>query len=290
MAGTDYFTVENSEAAVIARLKDCDNPRLKEVTTSLVKHMHACIKEIEPTFDEWLMAINFLTAVGKIATDRRQEFILLSDILGISMLVDSVEHMVEHGSTETTVLGPFHVTGAPHRKMGDDINLDGKGLPLYMEGYVRNDKGEPIEGATLDLWHSNEDGFYDVQQPGIQTEFNLRGIFTTGKDGKYWFRSARPQYYPIPNDGPVGHLLKAQGRHPYRPSHIHFIVKAPGYESLTTHVFRRGDPYLESDAVFGVKESLIIDFPEFDDPKKAAELGIGNPFCTTTYDFVLTRE
>ena len=171
--------------------------------------------------------------------------------------------------------------------MGDDINLDHKGLPVFISGRVVDQDGKPIAGAELDVWMANDDGFYDVQQPGIQPDFNSRGRFITAEDGKFWFRAAKPRYYPVPTDGPVGEMLLALGRHPFRPAHIHFIVAAPGYEVITTHLFVRGDEYLESDAVFGVKESLIVDFERQDDPDKAKTLGVENPFCTATYDFVL---
>ena len=192
-------------------------------------------------------------------------------------------------ATENTVLGPFHVAGAPFQEMGANINLDGKGTPLFQSGRVLDADGNPIENAVIDTWMTNEDGFYDVQQPDVQPEFNLRGRFRTGADGRYWFRGAKPRYYPVPTDGPVGEMLLGMGRHPYRPSHIHFIVTAPGYLPVTTHLFVRGDTYLESDAVFGVKESLIVDFIDHDDPMEAARLGLANPFAVATFDFILQK-
>jgi catechol 1,2-dioxygenase len=284
-----YFTEENSVQCVLDRMDNCKDERFKEIMAAAIKHLHAFVKEVELTQDEWAVAIDFLTKTGQKCDDRRQEFILLSDTTGVSMLVDAINHRKPGGATENTVLGPFHVAGAPHRQMGDNICLDGKGEPMFMDGRVLDTEGKPIAGATLDIWHSNDDGFYDVQQPGIQPDFNLRGIFTTGADGRYWFRSIKPEYYPIPTDGPVGVMLKKMGRHPFRPAHVHVILTAPGYDTITTHIFVRGDRYLESDAVFGVKESLIEDFTQHDDPRRAAELGLGNPFWTITHDFVMTK-
>jgi catechol 1,2-dioxygenase len=256
--------------------------------TSVVTHLHAIVKEVEPTFEEWAFAIDFLTRTGKICDDKRQEFILLSDTLGVSMLVDAINHRRNSAATDSTVLGPFHVAGAPHLQMGDSISLDGKGEPLYMSGHVLNEAGTPIEGALLDVWQTSYDGFYDVQDER-QPAMNLRGQFVTGTDGRYFFRSVKPASYPIPSDGTVGTMLAALGRHPMRPAHVHFIVSAPGYQSVTTHVFVDGDPYLDSDAVFGVKESLIVPFVRHDEPSKAEQLGLGNPFYTAEYDFVLVR-
>lgn len=282
-----YFTEANSVDCVLARMDGCKDTRFKEIMTAVIRHLHAVVKEVEPTVDEWATAIEFLTRTGQICNDRRQEFILMSDTLGVSMLVDTINHRKPSGATENTVLGPFHVQGAPKRQMGDDINLDHKGVPLVMSGRVVDTDGRPLAGAMLDVWHSNEDGFYDVQLPGEVPDFNLRGLFETGADGHYWFRSSKPQFYPIPTDGPVGKMLAHMGRHPYRPAHIHFIVGAESFVPVTTHVFVRGDDYLESDAVFGVKDSLIIDFTLNDDPVRAKELGVANPFYTAEHDFVL---
>jgi protocatechuate 3,4-dioxygenase beta subunit len=282
-----YLTEENSIEAVLARMKNSSNPRFHQIMTSVITHLHEAVKEIKPTQEEWFEAIQFLTRTGHMCTDRRQEWILLSDVLGVSMLVDAINHRKPSGATETTVLGPFYVSGAPRLALGDNICLDGKGMPVMVSGRVNDTEGRPIAGATLDVWMTNEDGFYDVQQPGIQPDMNLRGLFCADGDGKYWFRAARPRYYPIPGDGTVGRLLELSGRHNFRPGHLHFIVSAPGYESVTTHYFDRKSPYLDSDAVFGVKESLIIDFEDHDDPTRAAELGLGNPFAAVTMNFVL---
>ena len=282
------FNEFTSTAAVIERNANCRDERLRQIMTSVVTHLHAIVKEVEPTFDEWAFAIDFLTRTGQICDDKRQEFILLSDTLGVSMLVDAINHRRNSAATESTVLGPFHVAEAPRLQMGDTISLDGKGEPLYMSGKVLNESGVPLEGALLDVWQTSHDGFYDVQD-ARQPAMNLRGQFTTGTDGRYFFRSVKPSSYPIPSDGTVGTMLSALGRHPMRPAHVHFIVTAAGYESVTTHVFVDGDPYLDSDAVFGVKESLIVPFVRHDDPAEAARLGLDNPFYTAEYDFVLVR-
>jgi protocatechuate 3,4-dioxygenase beta subunit len=290
MAGTVYFSEENSEEAVIARMdKSKVEPRLYEVMVALVKHLHAFVKEVEPTNEEWMQGIRFLTKTGQMCTDWRQEFILLSDTLGVSMLVETINNRKPSGATETTVLGPFYVSDAPRYPNGANICLDGKGEPLLVRGRVTDLEGRPIKGALLDVWQANDEGFYDVQQKGQQPDMNLRGVFTTEADGSYWFKSAKPRFYPIPDDGTVGKMLKALGRHPFRPAHIHFIVGAEGYRPITTHVFDPDDPYLSSDAVFGVKESLIVDFRKVEDQAEIARNGFPGPYWETVCDFVLAR-
>jgi len=255
-----YFSEEQSEDAVIARLGRDIDPRTRQVFSAAIRHLHGFVKEVKPTMDEWFRAIQFLTAVGKKCDDSRQEWILASDVLGVSMLVDTINHRRPAGATENTVLGPFHVADAPKRQNGDNICLDGKGDPCTVSGVVTNVDDAPISAATVDVWQTNGEGAYDVQQPGIQPHFNMRGIFETDADGQYHFATVRPVSYPVPTDGPVGDMLGAMQRHAMRPAHIHFIVSAPGYETLVTHLFVNGDPYLDSDAVFGVKESLIVNF------------------------------
>jgi protocatechuate 3,4-dioxygenase beta subunit len=253
----DYFTEARSEEVVNARMGDTVTPRLAQVMTALVKHLHAFAKDVELTQEEWGIAIDFLTRTGQMSDGNRQEFILLSDVLGFSMLVDAINHRRPSGSTENTVLGPFHVADAPEYPMGTNICLDGKGETCLFEGHVLDSAGKPIEGARIDVWCDNAEGFYDVQQPGIQPKWNNRGVFVTGPDGAYSFRGIRPVAYPIPDDGPVGQMLAALGRHPNRPAHMHFLVSAPGHETIVTHTFVEGDRWLTSDAVFGVKASLI---------------------------------
>ncbi|MBT5799873.1 MAG: intradiol ring-cleavage dioxygenase, partial [Alphaproteobacteria bacterium] len=285
-----FFTEKNSIDVVNERMSEQCDPRLKEVMGVIVRKLHEAVKEIEPSQEEWMQAISFLTQTGHKTDDWRQEFFLLSDILGVSMLVDAINSRRPSGASENTVLGPFHIQGAPQLEMGANISLDGKGEPMYVFGRIIDAQGNPISGAQIDIWQANEDGFYDVQQKGIQPDFNLRGVFHTGEDGKYYFKSAKPKYYPIPDDGPVGKLLASLGRHPYRPAHFHYIVQKKGYETLTTHLFDPDDEYIHSDAVFGVKESLIADFKRIEDLRKIAEHGFTQPYFEVEYDFVLARE
>jgi catechol 1,2-dioxygenase len=228
--------------------------------SSLVQHLHAFAKDIELTQSEWEYGIKFLTETGQWCSDVRQEFILLSDTLGLSMLVDAINNRRPEAATENTVFGPFHVEDAPHRKMGETITLDGKGESCLYEGTVTDLEGRPIQGAVIDVWSDNPDGFYDVQQPDSQPRGNNRAIFTTGGDGKYWFIGIKPAPYPIVFDGTVGTMLAALERPYWRPGHMHFMVVADGYEKVVTHSFVAGDPHLESDAVFGVKDGLVVDF------------------------------
>lgn len=273
-----HFSEAESVDVVNARMDAAVNPRLRQVMGALVSHLHAFAKEIQLTQDEWGYAIDFLTATGQICTAERQEFILLSDTLGFSMLVDAINNRRPPGATENTVFGPFHVDGAPVREMGACISFDGKGDLCRYEGRVLDLEGRPISGAIIDVWSDNSEGFYDVQQPDIQPRWNNRGIFITGPDGEYNFVGIKPVSYPIPDDGPVGQMLGKLGRHPNRPAHIHFLVKAAGFETLVTHTFVGGDQYLDSDTVFGVKKTLIAPWDRVDD---------GEILWRSPFDFVL---
>jgi protocatechuate 3,4-dioxygenase beta subunit len=261
-----FFTEENSADVVISRNAKAQNERLAQVMEVITRHLHAAVKEIEPTQEEWFEAIMFLTRTGQMCNDWRQEYILLSDVLGVSMLVDAINNRKPTGASESTVLGPFHVADAPELPMGANICLDQKGDPMLVKGRITGTDGKPIDHAKIDVWQANDEGFYDVQQKGIQPDFNLRGVFRTGSDGSYHFRGVKPKYYPIPDDGPVGQLLGKLGRHPYRPAHLHYILEAEGYETLVTHIFDPDDPYINSDAVFGVKQSLLATFEWVEDP------------------------
>jgi protocatechuate 3,4-dioxygenase beta subunit len=285
-----YFTVKDSVKVVQDRAGPKADKRTKEIFNSLVKHLHAFVKETNITLDEWLYGIQFLTKTGHLSTDWRQEFILLSDTLGISMLVESINNHKMSGETESTVLGPFYIPNAPKYPNGANICLDGKGEPVWIHGRVTDVKGRPIAGVTLDVFQANDEGFYDVQQKGIQPDMNLRGVFTSDKDGKYAFRSVYPRYYPIPFDGTVGKMLQALDRNHNRPAHLHFIISAPGYEKVITHIFTPDCPWLKDDAVFAVKESLIADFKMVDDPRKASTLGMPNPFRICEWNIVLSKE
>ncbi len=282
-----FFTESTSAAVVAARNANATDARLRDVMEVITRKLHEAVKEIEPTEEEWFKAIMFLTQTGQMCTDWRQEYILLSDVLGVSMLVDAINNRKPTGASESTVLGPFHVADAPELPMGANICLDQKGAPMRVRGRIVDTNGTPIAGAKIDVWQANDEGFYDVQQKGIQPDFNLRGVFRTGADGSYWFRGVKPSFYPIPDDGPVGKLLAALGRHPYRPAHLHYIIEAPGFDRLVTHVFDPDDPYIASDAVFGVKASLMATFTPVDDPAQAAALGFEGMFYDLEYDFVL---
>jgi hydroxyquinol 1,2-dioxygenase len=290
MTETGYFTEENSAEVVVGRNANAKDARLAEVMAVITRHLHEAVKEIEPTQEEWFEAIQFLTGVGHMCNDWRQEFILLSDVLGVSMLVDAINNRKPSGASESTVLGPFHVADAPELPMGSNICLDQKGEPMLVKGRILDIQDNPISGAKIDVWQANDEGFYDVQQKGIQPDFNLRGVFRTGPDGTYHFKGVKPRFYPIPDDGPVGKLLSRLGRHPYRPAHLHYILQANGFETLVTHIFDPDDPYIHSDAVFGVKESLLVNFERIDDPARVSEAGFDGPFVEVIHDFVLAPE
>lgn len=285
-----YFTEQHSVEVVNARMTKDVDPRLREIMTILVRHLHEAVKEIKPTHEEWLQGIQFLTEVGHMCTDWRQEFILLSDTLGVSMLVDAINHHRPSGATPNTILGPFHVAKAPHYANGANICLDGKGEPLLVRGRVLDTEGNPVPGATLDVWQTNDDGFYDVQQKGVQPEWNLRGVFTSDEDGRYSLRTVKPRFYPIPDDGPVGRMLAALGRHPNRAAHIHFIITAPGYDPVITHIFAPDCEYLAEDAVFGVKDELIGDMQRVTDADQAKALGLEAPAWLIDWDFNLVPQ
>lgn len=272
--------------AVISRMDGCDNQRLKKVLDSLIRHMHDFAREVNLTESEWMTGIEFLTATGQMCDDKRQEFILLSDTLGLSMLTVAMNNIKPKGVTESTVFGPFHVAGAPHMEQHADIGAGASGEPLFVTARVTAPDGQPVAGAEVDVWQADEEGLYDVQRPDLD-HHQARAVLRTDADGYLRFRSIVPVAYPIPTDGPVGKMLVAMGRHPWRPAHIHFMVVANGYERLITHVFRDGDPYLDSDAVFGVRSSLIGNF-------KAHPAGIApdgsqqrSPFHTLNFQFIL---
>lgn len=279
------FNETNATEAVLARMENCDNPRLHEIMSCVIKHLHAVVREVEPTQEEWMTAIEFLTDTGHWCKDGRQEFILMSDTLGVSMLVDAINNRKPSGATESTVLGPFHVSEAPVMENGSNICREERGNSCFVSCRVLDLNDQPIKGAKIDLWHARDDGFYDVQLP--DHGMDMRGVFASDDAGRFYFQSIFPLYYPVPTDGPVGKMLTNLGRHPYRPAHIHFIISAAGYESVTTHLFTECDPYLETDAVFGVKDSLIKQFQEHTDPEEAAKRGVKAPFYTVEHDFKL---
>lgn len=281
------FNESTITEAVLQRVADAKNPRTRQISEALVRHLHAFVREIEPTQSEWEVAIDFLTRVGHMCNDKRQEFILLSDTLGVSMLVDAINHRTPEQATETTVLGPFFVKDAPEHACGADISGGASGDPMLVTGSVADARGEPITGAIVDVWHSDDDGCYDVQH---MDSLAMRGRFRTDQAGRFWFWSIKPAAYPIPHDGPVGEMLEAQGRHPWRPAHVHFMISAPECERLVTHVFVAGDEYLDSDVVFGVKDSLIREFKHRPAGVAATGQVMERPCCHLDYDFVLKSQ
>ncbi|WP_336335213.1 intradiol ring-cleavage dioxygenase [Pseudomonas putida] len=273
--------------AVIAAMVDCKNPRLLTIMTSLVQHLHSFAREVTLTEAEWEQAIGFLTEVGHITDDKRQEFILLSDTLGLSTLVTAQNNAKPAACTESTVFGPFFVEGAPELSLGADIANGACGEPCYVSGQVRGLDGQPVADALIDVWQSDEDGHYDVQLDCGEHEHRARARLRTDVEGRFHFRSILAVPYPIPHDGPVGRMLEALGRHPWRPAHLHFMIVAPGYERLITHVFRDGCSYLDSDAVFGVRSTLVADWVRHEAGPTPDGMRSSVPFYTLQYDFVL---
>ncbi|HZV93980.1 MAG TPA: intradiol ring-cleavage dioxygenase [Caldimonas sp.] len=278
----------NITDAVLARFESCNDPRLKEILGSLVRHLHAFVRETKLSEAEWLRGIEFLTATGHQCDDKRQEFILLSDTLGVSMLMVAQNHRLVDGATEATVFGPFHVESAPAFDDGADLAAGAPGEPLFVEGTIRGRDGEKVAGATIDVWQADQEGLYDVQYKDLDGH-RARGILRSDTEGRFRFRSILPVAYPVPTDGPVGQMLVASGRHPWRPAHVHFRIEAPGYETLTTHVFRSGDPYLDSDVVFGVRSSLVSDFVAHARGTGPHAGDIDLPYHTLDFDFVVQR-
>ena len=272
--------------AVLARHCEASDPRLRDVMTCLVQHLPSFAREIKLTEDEWFAGVEFLTAVGHITDDKRQEFILLSDVLGLSMLVTALNNRKPRGCTEATVLGPFHVEGAPSYAQDSDISNGASGEPFFVCGRVLSLDGSPVPGAELQVWQADAEGMYDVQYPG-DAGHRARGVLHADADGRFSFKTVRPASYPIPHDGPVGHLLKALGRHPWRPAHLHFLVSAPGHQRLITHLFRNGDTYLDSDAVFGVRGSLVCEWLRHPPGRMPDGATSTSPYYSLSFDFVL---
>lgn len=272
--------------AVLARNAGTENRRLHQVMTSLVQHLHSFAREVNLTEEEWNEGIQFLTAVGQSCSPVRQEFILLSDTLGLSTLVTAQNHRKPVGCTEATVFGPFHVESAPRYELGDDVSNGLSGIRWFVRGQVKGNDGEPVPNATLEVWQADDEGFYDVQNPEFK-EYQGRGVLQANEEGRFHFKTIVPEPYPIPHDGPVGDMLKALKRHPWRPAHLHFMITAEGYERLVTHVFKQGGDYLDSDAVFGVRSSLIAEWVEH--PAGIAPDGTicEEAFYTLEFDFVL---
>jgi hydroxyquinol 1,2-dioxygenase len=277
MRNLDQNTITDS---ALERIAKCDNPRLKEVASALIRHLHEFAREVNLTPQEWTGGIEFLTAVGHITDDKRQEFILLSDTLGLSALVDLLANREKSpATTESSLLGPFFREGAPELPMGASIARGLEGEPILLRGRITSTEGKPLSGARLDIWQASSDGRYDLQFDNFKgAEMNLRAHLRTDVDGRYEFRSVKPTSYPVPSDGPVGRMLNALGRHPFRPAHIHFIISAAGYRPLVTALYIDGDRYIDSDVVFGSREQLVVKY------RKSANVD------SIEYDFVVEPE
>lgn len=274
--------------AVVQRFADTPDPRLRQVMQSLVRHLHGFVRDVEPSFAEWQAAIGFLTRTGQKCDDTRQEFILLSDTLGVSMLVDAINHRLTAGATPSTVLGPFFVEGAPEMPSGAVLAEDAPGERLHVTGRVASADGGALAGALVDIWQADAEGFYDVQRPAGEAPA-LRARFRTDADGRFHFWSVMPVAYPVPTDGPVGAMLLATGRHPMRPAHVHAMISAPGHETLVTHVFDAEDPYLDSDSVFGVKDALVCRVARHPAGTGPDGKAMEQPWRSLHYDFSLER-
>jgi hydroxyquinol 1,2-dioxygenase len=276
--------LETLLASVLSR-NTGDDPRRRELIEALVRHLHAFVRETRPTPQEWLAGLDFLVRTGHTCTEHRNEFILLSDMLGLTTAVDDVSFVAAAGATPSSVEGPFH-SPAPVRENGDWISTGPerhRAQVMVVHGRVTDTDGTPIPGAAVDVWQADDAGHYDTQDPA-QELGNLRGLFTTDADGGYWFRSVVPSSYPVPTDGPGGELLRAMGRHPMRPAHIHYRVEAAGHRPVTTHVFVAGDEYLDSDAAFAVKPELVVEPVLDDDAEDAAAIGVDGPFADFSFD------
>jgi protocatechuate 3,4-dioxygenase beta subunit len=287
---TRFTTEDDITAEVLRRFEGTPDPRLREIMLSLTQHLHQFVKDVRLVEGEWWKAIEFLTRTGQMCSDKRQEFILLSDTMGISMLVDLISNGKPVGASESTVFGPFYREGGPELPAGANMAKGAQdGTPAIIHGRVIDMDGKPIANAMLDVWQADPEGLYDSQRPELE-ELHMRGVYHSDAQGNYLIRTMRPVHYQIPTDGPVGDMLAATKRHPWRPAHVHFKVTAPGYQPLTTHLFDDVDEYLDSDAVFGVKDSLICKFPLHQArDADSAKFGIEPPFCTAQYDFILAR-
>ena len=279
-------TEENITELAAARWATARDPRTAEVMSALVRHMHAFAREVRLTDAEWMAAVQWLTRTGQVSDDRREEFILASDVLGLSMLVVQMNHRLDPAATPATVLGPFHIAGSPGLEFGGDMSDGLPGTLLFIHGTVRDLDGKPIGGAVLDVWQADSDGLYESQVAEVD-EARLRAKYTTREDGTYCVRTIAPLGYSVPMDGPVGELIHRTDISQFRPAHIHFLIDVPGYEPLTTHLFQEGDDYLDTDVVFGTKQELVVAFTERE-PGPTPEGGeSATSFLVAEYDFVL---
>jgi hydroxyquinol 1,2-dioxygenase len=280
-------TEDNVTDLAAARWGTAHDPRTAQLLTALVRHLHAFAREVRLTEDEWMAAIQWLTRTGQISDDKREEFILASDVLGLSMLVVQMNHRLDPRATPATVLGPFHIEGSPEFDFGGDMSQGLPGTPLYVHGTVRDLDGNPVPGAVLDLWQADAEGLYESQVADLDVEARLRGKYTTREDGSYCVRTIAPLGYSIPMDGPVGELIGKTDISHFRPAHVHFLINVPGYEPLITHLFQEGAEYLDSDVVFGTKQELVVPF-EPREPGATPDGGTSaEPWLSARYDFVL---
>jgi hydroxyquinol 1,2-dioxygenase len=279
-------TEDNITDLAAQRWATAHDPRTAELMSALVRHLHAFAREVRLTEDEWMAAIQWLNRTGQISNAKREEFILTSDVLGLSMLVVQMNHDFDPRATPATVLGPFHIEGSPELKYGDDMSQGLPGEPLYLHGVVTDLDGKPVPGAVLDIWQADNEGLYESQHADVD-EARLRGKYTTREDGSYCVRTVAPLGYTIPMDGPVGELISKTDISHFRPAHVHFLLNVPGYEPLITHLFQEGADYLDSDVVFGVKEELVVHY-ERREPGETPDGGvIDRPWFEARYDFVL---
>jgi hydroxyquinol 1,2-dioxygenase len=283
-----YITEDNLTDIVLKRWQDIPDPRLKEIMQSMIKHLHAFVRDVEPTNQEWFTAIDWITRTGKMSDNKRQEVILFSDVMGVSMLVDAINNRLDTGATPTTVEGPFHVADAPEMKNGANMADGAPGIPTFVVGNVRSLDGAPIANAVLDMWQTDGDGLYESQK-GTEEPW-MRGIFRSQADGSFVVRTVAPIAYTIPMDGTIGELMDKTDISHMRPAHIHFAVGAPGFHKVTTHLFQKGDKYIESDVVYGVKEPLIVDFTKKSGGKAPNGEMMSEPFYVVQYDFVLQKQ
>lgn len=283
-----FVTEQNLTDVVLQRWQDIPDPRLKQVMQAFIKHLHAFVREVEPTGAEWGKAINWLTKIGQISDEKRLEMVLFSDVMGVSMLIDAINHRLPGGATPTTVEGPFHIPNSPEMANGANMAAGAPGIPCFVFGKVRGLDGEPVSGATLDLWQTDGEGLYEAQRN--VSEPWMRGKFHSQADGSYSVRTVAPIGYTIPMDGPIGDLMNLTDISHMRPAHIHFAVEASGYHTIVTHLFQRGCPYIETDVVYGVKEPLIVDFKKQPPGKAPTGEMINEPFFVVEFDFVLKRQ
>ena len=274
--------------AVMKRWEDIPDPRLREVMQSAIKHLHGFVSDVKPTGEEWFKAIQFLTAIGHKCDDKRQEFILASDVMGVSMLVDDINNRRVEGATPSTVEGPFHIPDAPEVAHGADMAKGAPGIPCFVSGKVRGLNGEPVEGVILDLWQTDGEGLYEEQRRTAEPW--MRGIYRTQPDGSYLIRTVAPISYTIPMDGPIGEFFSRTNMSHMRPAHIHFAISAPGYHGVVTHLFQKGDEYIDNDVVYGVKAPLVVDFVKRPPGKAPNGETINTEFYEVKYDFVLQEK